>query len=679
MKNWVILAFVFLCFVSIATVKVEASAPAGTLPAFPGAMGGGTLTPGGRNGAIMEITNTNDTGAGSYRACVTAPGPRTCVCRAGGVIPARSDVTISQPYLTLDGQACPGGGLIVGDGQINGRPLNITTHDVVIRYMSYWMNNPNIPTGPNTGTTGIEIGTGAYNVVLDHLSCSAAGNKCEISYTSTETQAAVIHDDMLMNSIIALPNQGHPVGPMTDTAAFAYLNVNQDFFRNFFTQIGHRVALYNTNKCHWVNNVTYNWSDPSAGYGFAMEPQGPSECDMIGNVWKTGNMNKGNSANPHPVNINATGSDDCSVNCWNGATQPSDYMSGNICDQGTDWDCAAKISSEGGPETGTVPAPWRRTTPLSPEPNPIVATPAQTLAADVLATVGNSRGVDCSGAWFMRRNSIDEMLIAAYPNGNGALFTGQYPAPTAAKGTACAEDPTTHVPSAYLAARGLQPGMSPWAIAPGDIYPILETYNNGNGVTPPPVTTWTGWLGADALPGAAVGATVTVGATAGPLRQSPCTTTGGVAGAPVVGAPSMIGLKVTILPGPPAPSPVCSTGGNVAFWQVTTSATPPPTPPTVSCTPPSIATGGTVNCSSNQSVTWSASAGSISAAGVFTAPSTAQTVTITGTNANGKGTAPVTVTSVTPPPATYPTITIAGPVNTLKCTANPTTGFYTCQ
>src|SRR5262249_27997585 len=143
------------------------------------------------------------------------------------------------------------------------------------------------------------------------------------------------------------PNVGHPVGPMTDGIAYAYLSINQDFHHNYFPWIGHRIALANMNQTHWVNNLTFNWCDPNAAYGFAMFMQGPSQNDLIGNISKTGNMNKGCS-NPHPININATGSSDCSVNCWNGATQPSDYISGNVCDSGVDWACAARANSEGG-------------------------------------------------------------------------------------------------------------------------------------------------------------------------------------------------------------------------------------------------------------------------------------------------------------------------------------------
>lgn len=740
-KHWAILLSVVLLVGFAGMFNVERVGAAAALPAFPGAMGGGTNTPGGRGGQIFEITNLNTSGPGSYQACVAATMPRTCTCRVAGIIPIPKDVVTGGPNLTILGQTCPGGGIILGDGKTTaGRALVITQANVVVRYLTFNPNNPSTPTGPSTGTTGLEIeapGSG----VLDHISCFFAGNKCIISYTSN---GVPIQNFTQQWSFFTLPNVGHPVGPMTDTSSLAYQNINQDFHHNFFAWIGHRIALYNTTQGRWVNNLTWNWCDPTPQYGFAMEPQGPSQVDMIGNVWKKGNMNAGCS-NPHPVNINATGSSDCTTSCWNGdsLTHPLHYMLGNVCDQGIDWDCAAQVNSEGGPEVGPVPAAWKRPTPLAAEPVPIVADPVTGLDTKILATVGNSQGVDCTGKFYLRRNSVDAMVIGAYPNGNGFMFNQNVPMPVIPSATPCDEDPVTKVPTAYLQLRGIPAGTNPWTIWPGDTYSIIETWSNGNGSTPPPpqppsvacvpssvipggnsqcsanqviatwntnagtisptgmlaapmtpstvtvsgtntngtgkapvivapVGSWSGWLGSDVLPGAAIGKQVVVATGAGPVRSAGCGSA-----PPISPQPSpVVGVTVLIIGGP------ASCNGGLAFWQVQSGSTPPPTPPTVTCAPSSIPVSGTANCTSNQQVTWSSSAGSITPAGIFSAPATAQTVQISGTNANGSGVTPVTVTAMPPPVTTYPIVKYSigvpnGPVTNVICTPN-LTGAYTC-
>jgi hypothetical protein len=151
-------------------------APRASLAAFSGAQGGGAASLGGRGGAVIEVTNLNDSGAGSLRACMMATGPRTCVFRVAGLFPITSgDLRFSSPFLTVAGQTAPGE-VILGGPNTGGALFGVSTHDVILRYVTLSPDNFNTASGPNTGTTSIWIvncpgnGTksgGCYNIIAN--------------------------------------------------------------------------------------------------------------------------------------------------------------------------------------------------------------------------------------------------------------------------------------------------------------------------------------------------------------------------------------------------------------------------------------------------------------------------------------------------------------------------------
>jgi pectate lyase len=147
------------------------------LPTFPGAEGFGATTPGGRGGQVVEVTNLHDSGPGSLRAAIGFPGPRIVVFRVGGTIELATPLQVLHPYLTIAGQTAPGGGITLKNGKNTYAPLQIKTHDVVIRYLR---SRPGPGGLPPTGQDGSNVDAltiadpqrDVHHVVVDHCSLS---------------------------------------------------------------------------------------------------------------------------------------------------------------------------------------------------------------------------------------------------------------------------------------------------------------------------------------------------------------------------------------------------------------------------------------------------------------------------------------------------------------------------
>ena len=104
------------------------------LPAFPGAEGFGTQTPGGRGGPVLVVTTLAGSGSGSFRAAMMTPGPRIIVFRVSGVIDLGGDITLTeaQSHVTVLGQSSPGGITLV-NGAITNYQTNF--HDAIFRFL----------------------------------------------------------------------------------------------------------------------------------------------------------------------------------------------------------------------------------------------------------------------------------------------------------------------------------------------------------------------------------------------------------------------------------------------------------------------------------------------------------------------------------------------------------------
>ena len=158
------------------------------LPAFPGAEGFGSLTPGGRGGRVLFVTTLLDyipgkerKIPGSLRAACEEKGPRIVVFRLSGIIELRCPLVIKEPFITIAGQSAPGDGVC-----LKNYGLYIATHDVVIRYLRVRpgdeVGRKLSALGRSWETDAISVCKPSRNVIIDHCSASWANDEvCSVS------------------------------------------------------------------------------------------------------------------------------------------------------------------------------------------------------------------------------------------------------------------------------------------------------------------------------------------------------------------------------------------------------------------------------------------------------------------------------------------------------------------
>ncbi|MBX4205007.1 MAG: hypothetical protein KW788_02330 [Candidatus Doudnabacteria bacterium] len=487
--------------------------PSGTVVAFPGAEGGGANSVGGRGGTVWEVTNVNDSGAGSLRACIDASGPRTCVFRTGGTISLLSSLTIYNPYITIAGQTAPGGGIQLtgpSGAQAAGNPsLVVKTHNVVIRYLRVRRgHNAGEICNQNPWSCGMSLeilanqaSDNAYNIVFDHDSVEWS-NYDALGIVGHPSAGTVPRSITVSNSFI-----GEEFGGAGQTTAAvvggysglgnAYLDLETDIdlHHNLFMGSSHRLPLMTVKSGRLVNNIVYSWTF------YPMRSKGWR--DFIGNYFK---YRSGQSFVSHEIQAWTT-------NDGNDTTfAPSFYLSGNAGPSdpaGTNnWSMTGLSVNQSGSEASSpLSTTYQRGSPI-PTPAgyiPITAEPVSNISqanGSILGTTrtapyngaGASRRLDCSGNWVDARDSVDSRIANAVANGTTLFGSYDYSSisnspvsqanlggwPTLATGTACTDTDHDGMPDSWEAVNSLNSNNAadgPLTAANG--YTNLENYLNG--------------------------------------------------------------------------------------------------------------------------------------------------------------------------------------------------------
>ena len=273
-----------LTILSAGIMASAASAP--DIPVVPGASGFGTTTPAGRGGAAYKVSNLNNSGTGSLKACIDASGPRVCIFEVSGTITLNAHLIIKNPFITIAGQTAPSPGIM-----LKGKTLIIKTHDVLVQHIRVRVG------AAADGTDGIQMNAGnddVYNVVIDHCSVSWATDENVSTYSNSNT---ILDNITISNCIISEGMRAYESYGFTSGGTVEPQHLS--FYGNLFAHNIARNPRVQTIYTTVVNNYVYNWENMATDLG-----GGTITYDtIIGNVYKPGPDTKRNKG---PIYVRST-------------------------------------------------------------------------------------------------------------------------------------------------------------------------------------------------------------------------------------------------------------------------------------------------------------------------------------------------------------------------------------
>ncbi len=244
--------------------------------AFPGAEGYGRYARGGRGGAVVHVTNLNDSGTGSLRAAIENNdlGPRTIVFDVAGMIVLNSRLSLNGKYVTVAGQTAPGKGIC-----IRSAPFGMSgAQDAVIR-------NVRVRLGGGATFDGMGM-AGSDHCIIDHCSVSWTIDE---AFSSRNGKNITLQRTLISEALNIAGHVNYPAGTKHgyaatiggDVGSFHHNLLAHCEGRNWSLGGGLDANAYYAGRLDIFNNVVYNW-------GGRATDGGTHECNFVGNYYKKG-------------------------------------------------------------------------------------------------------------------------------------------------------------------------------------------------------------------------------------------------------------------------------------------------------------------------------------------------------------------------------------------------------
>ncbi len=365
--------------------------PQASIPAFPGAEGGGKFSFGGRGGKVLVVTNLNNDGPGSLRWACEQGGARIIVFNVAGIIRISSPLIIRAPYISIEGQTAPGDGVCIA-----GETVWINTHDVIIRYMRFrrgetWVGRRDDAIGGNP------IG----NIMIDHVSATWGLDENMSMYRHMYNDSTGKIEDKFGTVNITIQNS--IFGEALDTWNHAFGSTlggeNCAFMRNLWANNAGRNPSVGWNGIfNFVNNVVFNWVHRSIDGGDYR-----ARFNIINNYFKPGPATPKNNVG-HRILKPESGRSKLNHHVYGRA-----YVTGNIMEgypeiTKDNWNGGVQVEEE--PNTGSYTAEIKWNKPMPMPPLTIVS--AEAAKAFVLQN---------AGATLPKRDAVDARIVKQVATG----------------------------------------------------------------------------------------------------------------------------------------------------------------------------------------------------------------------------------------------------------------------